>query len=106
MANTKYVLVVYYVLYGVKYMVLGLVPVCMAERQPSDQLENETERRKSAIRRPENERKVWAESYPGGDLQIEVGHMENTEELYLMSGEAEALREILNELYADDEGDL
>lgn len=63
---------------------------------------SETEHPKNAIRRPENERKVWAESYPGGDLQIEVGHIDNSEELYLMSGEAEALREILNELSPDD----
>lgn len=62
------------------------------------------ERPRSAKRRPKNERKVWAESYPGGDLHIELGHM-NTEELYLQSGEAEALREMLNELYEDGESD-
>ena len=37
MSNTKYVPLVYYHLYGVKYMVLGIIPVGMVERQASDQ---------------------------------------------------------------------
>lgn len=56
------------------------------------------ENSRASRRNPEDGRKVWAERYPGGDVQIEVGHMENVEELYLLGGEADALREILNEL--------
>lgn len=52
----------------------------------------------SARRVPTDGRKVWAEEYPDGDVQIEVGFMEGVEELYLLSGEVDALREVLNEL--------
>jgi len=62
--------------------------------------EQQNERPETAQRRPEKERKVWAEAYPGGDVMVELGHMD-TGELYLQSGEAEALRDVLNELLGD-----
>lgn len=43
-------------------------------------------------------RKVWVEMYPGGDAMIELGGIGCDEELYLSSGEPEALMEALREL--------
>lgn len=59
----------------------------------------------TARRVPEEGRKVWAQEYPGGDMQIEVGHIDNVDELYLMSEEAEALRQVLNDLEDRKDGD-
>ncbi|MGB9966143.1 hypothetical protein [Halobacterium hubeiense] len=55
-------------------------------------------RPQAATRRPEEARKVWAEVYPGGDVMIELGGIDCDKELYLMPGEAGALREVLDEL--------
>ena len=43
-------------------------------------------------------RKVWVEMYPGGDAMIELGGIDCDEELYLSSGEAEALLDALGDL--------
>lgn len=63
----------------------------------------EDNRPQAATRRPEEARKVWAEVYPGGDVMIELGGIDCDKELYLMSGEAGALREVLNELVGQEE---
>lgn len=49
-------------------------------------------------------RKVWVEMYPGGDAMIEVGGM-NADELYVSSGEAEELHELLGDLIDKSEDD-
>lgn len=64
----------------------------------SDQSSSDTVRPTSVKKRPKRERKVWVEMYPGGDAMIEVGNMDYKKELYLQSGEAEALYESLDEL--------
>lgn len=50
-------------------------------------------------------RKVWVEMYPGGDAMIELGGIRSDEELYLSSGEPEALLEALEELIERKEGE-
>lgn len=62
--------------------------------------EADTERPKTAKSYPDDERgrKVWAEVYPGGDMQIELGGIRCDEELYLSPGEPEALLEVLEDL--------
>lgn len=52
-----------------------------------------------------NGRKVWAEMYPGGDAVIEIGSMEHVEQVYLASGEVEAVRDSLDELLKAGESD-
>lgn len=53
---------------------------------------------RSTGKAPRGRPEVWAERYPGSDVQIEVDSMDNVDELYLMGSEADALREILNGL--------
>lgn len=50
-------------------------------------------------------RKVWVEMYPGGDAMIELGGIDCDEEIYLSSGEAEALHDALGDLVTRKEGD-
>ena len=70
----------------------------------SEQDEAATDRPRATRVNPDGEaRKVWAEVYPGGDMMIEIGGMDCDEELYLMSDEPEALREVLNDLLGDSD---
>jgi hypothetical protein len=72
-----------------------------ADARPSGE-EKQSEYPKADRRRPDKERKVWVEVYPGGDCHIELGRM-NADEQYLQSGEAKALRDLLNEMLPEDE---
>lgn len=64
---------------------------------------SETERKRRAKKYADEGRKVWVEQYPGGDMQIEIGHIDNLETLYLTSSEAEALRECLDEVEQEEQ---
>jgi hypothetical protein len=66
--------------------------------------EQQSEYPKVGKRRPDKERKVWVEVYPGGDCQIELGHKDGPEQ-YLQGNEAEALRDLLNELLPEANND-
>ena len=66
--------------------------------------EKDSKRPEAARSRPDTDvgRKVWAEVYPGGDMMIEVGGVEENAELYLCAGEPEALKDVLEELLDGD----
>lgn len=61
----------------------------MANAEPTDT----TEPPKRVRLWPDGERRVTVHEYPGGDMHIELGHIDITDELYVLSGEADALRE-------------
>jgi len=73
--------------------------MCMADvgNATDNGKEQQPEYPKVDKRRPDKERKVWVEVYPGGDCMVELGDMSG-EKQYLQSGEAEALRDLLNEM--------
>ena len=72
--------------------------ITMSEQDTSVQDGDGVEQQATALRRwPDEERRVFVERYPGGDMQIEIGGMD-AETLYLFSGEAESLRKMLDKL--------